>query len=225
MTRRSVLLPLLLLSFAACRAHQEPAPSQTAQVPAPSAPASAAPAAPAAPAGGDSGVGPISSRGEVAEAAAPVAGTKLDFQLPAGWVSEAPSSSMRLAQASIPGPGGPGEMGVFYFGPGHGGGVEDNLSRWVGQMEAGAGTAKPERGTLEANGLKISWIDVHGTLKPSSMGMGPSTPVADARLFGAVVEGTGGPWFFKVTGPDKTLGPQREPFFTMLKGLHPKANA
>jgi hypothetical protein len=170
-------------------------------------------------------VGPISSRGAVAEAAAPVAGTKLDFKLPAGWVSEAPSSSMRLAQASIPGPGGAGEMGLFYFGPGQGGGVQANLSRWAGQMDAGAGTTKPERGTLEANGLKITWIDVHGTLKPSSMGMGPSTPVADARLFGAVVEGPGGPWFFKVTGPDKTLGSQREPFFTMLKGVHPKANA
>jgi hypothetical protein len=239
MNRRSALLPILLLGATvvagvtgvACGGKQEsmsPAPAQTAQAEAPAAP-TAAPAASAP----DPGIGPISSRGTTPDAGAPstpasgpAAGdTKLQFDLPKAWSSETPGSSMRLAQASIPGPAGPGELGVFYFGNGQGGKVEDNLQRWTDQMEAGPGTPKPERGTLTANGLKVTWVDVHGTLKPSSMGMGPSSPVTDARLLGAVVEGSGGPWFFKATGPDKTLAPQRDAFFAMLKSARVAPNA
>jgi hypothetical protein len=132
---------------------------------------------------------------------------------------------MRLAQATIPGPAGAGDLAVFYFGAGQGGNVEANIERWIDQVEAAPGTPKPERGTLDANGLKVSWVDVHGTLKPNAMGMGPSTPVTNARLFGAVVEGPGGPWFFKVTGPDKTLAPQRDAFFAMLKTVRAAPNA
>jgi hypothetical protein len=244
MNRRSALLPILFLGATAlagitgiaCGNKQEAMPKaadSTAQAPAPAAaPApEAAPATPT-PATPDSGVGTISSRDATpnavpsAPASGPAAGdAKLQFDLPKGWTAETPGSSMRLAQAAIPGPAGAGELGVFYFGAGQGGKVEDNLQRWTDQMEAGPGTPKPERGTLSANGLKVTWVDVHGTLKPSSMGMGPSTPVTDARLLGAVVEGTGGPWFFKATGPDKTLGPQRDAFFNMLKSARVAPNA
>lgn len=238
MTRRAALLPILLLGLlglgtlgtAACRGKQEPPPAQAAKQPeeAPTAPEPARPAT--AP---DAGVGTISSRDTTPQGGAPAApapsgpaadNAKLQFDLPKGWTSETPKSSMRLAQATIPGPAGAGELGVFYFGAGQGGSVDANLERWTDQMEAGPGTPKPERGNLTANGLKVSWVDVHGTLKPSSMGMGPSTSVADARLFGAVVEGPGGPWFFKVTGPDKTLAPQRDAFFAMLKSVHAAPN-
>jgi hypothetical protein len=239
MTRRAALLPILLLGLlgvgtlglAACRGKQEPPPAQAAKQPeeAPAAPEPARPAT--AP---DAGVGTISSRDTTPQGSPPAApapsgpaadNAKLQFDLPKGWTSETPKSSMRLAQATIPGPAGAGELGVFYFGAGQGGSVDANLERWSDQMEAGPGTPKPERGNLTANGLKVTWVDVHGTLKPSSMGMGPSTPVTDARLFGAVVEGPGGPWFFKVTGPDKTLAPQRDPFFAMLKTVHAAPNA
>jgi hypothetical protein len=235
MTRRAALLPFLLLGFAACGGSQESHPAQDAQAVPAAAPAATAAAAPAAPAP-DSAVGAISSRGTaVPEAGAPTgpsvppsgpaAGNAgIHFDLPSGWVSEAPKSNMRLAQATIPGPAGSGELAVFYFGAGRGGGVEANIERWIDQVEAPAGAPKPERGTLEAHGLRVSWVDVHGTLKPSSMGMGPSTSVPDARLFGAVIEGPGGPWFFKATGPDKTLAPQREAFFTMVKSVRSAAN-
>jgi hypothetical protein len=254
MNRRSALLPILFLGATgiagitgiACGGKQEPMPSmpdQAAQAPAPAASGASPEAAPSAPATApDSGVGPISSRATTPDASAssapspsnappegPGAGAvsqaKLLFDLPKSWKAETPSSNLRLAQASIPGAAGPGELGVFHFGSGQGGSTDANLQRWTDQMEAGAGTAKPERGTLESNGLKVTWIDVHGTLKPSTMGMGPASPVTDARLFGAVVEGPGGPWFFKATGPDKTLGPQRDAFLALLKSARVAPNA
>lgn len=217
MSRNLILTSLLLLAFSACKGNDEAPSAATPESGAPVA-ESGAPAAPPADGGG---LAPLSSSGQaVPPAGAPGEGASagLDFDLPAGWQSEPPTSNMRLAQASFEGPGGPGQLAVFYFGPGGGGGVEANIQRWVEQMEVAPGT-EPKPETFDANGYRITLIDVSGTLKPSMMGSGPSTPQPDSRLLGAVVEGPGGPWFFKATGPESTLGPQREAFLAMLRGV------
>jgi hypothetical protein len=164
-------------------------------------------AAPAAP--------PASTSTQAASApgAASDAREGLIYALPSGWERVQPSSSMRLDQARIPGSAGPGELAVFFFGTGGGGGAEANLQRWIEQVEGGT----PARETFDANGLKVSIVDVSGTLQPSSMGSGPQSPQPNSRLIGAVVEGNGGPWFFKATGPADTLAAQREAFLTMLR--------
>jgi hypothetical protein len=228
MTRHALPLTLLLLSLCACGNHETAAPapeaSSSAAPPSMAETTTAAPAAPSSQPAGDAGIAPISSHGTVidpqpnSQQAAGAAGG-IDFDVPKSWQSEKPSTSMRLAQASIPGPGGPGELGVFYFGPGSGGSVEANINRWVGQME-GAGKPTPE--TFEVNDYRVTWVDVKGTMKASQMGMGPKTEQANARLFGGVVEGPGGPWFFKADGPDATLGPQRDAFVGMLKSVRGK---
>jgi hypothetical protein len=123
---------------------------------------------------------------------------------------------MRLAQALIPGPGGPATMVVFFFGVGGGGGVQANLDRWEGQMEA-SGLA--ERSQQTVDGLTVHRLLVRGTLLPSTMGAGPATPEPDSVLIAAVVEGAGGPWFIKVTGPAATLDPQMEAWEAVLESL------
>lgn len=216
MHRQIVLTSLLLLALAACKGNDEAPPA--------TAPEGSAPAAESgAPAEGGSPMAPLSSSGQaIPQAGAPgeTAGASggIDFDLPAGWTSEPPQSNMRLAQATFQGPGGPGQLAVFYFGPGGGGGVDANIERWIGQVDVAPGTT-PTPETFEANGYKVTMIDVRGTLMPSGMGMGPSTPQPDSRLLGAVVEGPGGPWFFKATGPEATLGPQREAFLAMLRSV------
>lgn len=222
MNRNALPLSLLLLSLCAC-GNREAAPPQNATE-APAAENSTAAPAPAAPSPGEA-PGPISSHGGSVEemppaTASPQAGGSIEFDIPKTWQSQPPSSNMRLAQAVIPGPGGPGELAVFYFGPGQGGGVDANIQRWVEQMES---PEQPKPETFEANGFRVTWIDVRGTLKPSMMGAGPSTPQPNSRLLGAVVEGPGGPWFFKVTGPDATLTPERDAFIGMLKSVRAKA--
>jgi hypothetical protein len=146
---------------------------------------------------------------------------QLSFVLPVGWQHVPPSSSMRVAQAVIPGPDGGAEMAVFHFGAGQGGDVDANLQRWVGQVEPDAGTA-PQRETFESNGLRVTWVEVRGTLKAGQMGMGPASAQPGSRLFGAVIEGDGGPWFFKASGPDTALGPQRDAFVAMLRSARPR---
>jgi hypothetical protein len=216
--RHIVLTSLFLLALCSCKGDEETS-AMAGEESAPVA-ESAAPAAP--PADGGSPIGPISSSGQaIPQAGAAGEGASaagIDFDLPAGWQSEPPQSNMRLAQATIEGPGGPGQLAVFYFGPGGGGGVDANIQRWIEQMEVAPGT-QPRPDAFDANGYKVTVIDVQGTMKPSGMGMGPSTPQPDSRLLGAVVEGPGGPWFFKATGPEATLGSQREPFLKMLRSV------
>lgn len=151
---------------------------------------------------------------------------RLQFELPAGWEKVTPSSTMRVAQASIPGPGGAAELAVFHFGAGQGGDIEANLQRWISQVVPDGGSSlggAPHRETFESQGLRVTVVDVKGTLQPGQMGMGPSAAQPNSRLFGAIVEGDGGPWFFKATGPDATLAPQRDAFAAMLRSAKPRS--
>lgn len=199
MIRKALLtIPVLLLPLAACGGEEAPPPDVTAEAP---------PAAQGAPA-------PMSSRSDAGQAQE----GSIQFDIPANWQQQPPASSMRLAQATIPGSGGPGDLAVFFFGPGGGGGVEANIQRWIDQMEPTPGS-NPQPESFDANGFRVTWIDVSGTLLPSNMGTGPATEQPNSRLFGAVVEGPGGPWFFKATGPEATLAAERENFLKMLRSV------
>lgn len=142
------------------------------------------------------------------------------FDRPAGWLFREPSSSMRLAEAEIPGDSGAALLTVFFFGAGGGGDIEANLQRWAGQIEVEAGT-EPSRESFEVGGFSVSTIAVEGTLLPSRMGGGPSEPAPGSKLVGAVVEGPGGPWFFKMTGPNETVSNAEPAFEAMLRSVRP----
>jgi hypothetical protein len=115
---------------------------------------------------------------------------------------------MRAAEYSVPRAAGDpedGECTVFTFGPGQGGSADDNIERWVKQLEPT--TAGPSRTTRTVNGMTVSRVDVSGTFTPMQMPGGPPShgPHTGWRLLGVVVEAPGGAWFFKVTGPDATV--------------------
>ncbi len=200
MIRKALLtIPVLLLPLAACGGEEAPAPDATAEAP---------PASQGVPA-------PMSSRGGEQQVAQE---GSIQFDIPGNWQQQPPSSPMRMAQATIPGSGGPADLAVFFFGPGGGGGVEANIQRWVDQMAPAPGS-NPQPETFDVNGFRVTWIDVSGTLLPSNMGTGPATEQPNSRLYGAVVEGPGGPWFFKATGPEATMSAERENFLKMLRSV------
>jgi len=154
------------------------------------------------------------------QAAGSAGAGQLDIELPDSWVKEPPSNSMRMLQASVPGDAGDGQLAVFYFGPGGGGGVEQNIQRWLGQVQPAEGS-QPTRDTFDANGLTIHTVEAKGTITPSRMSMTAETPAPEpnSMLLGAVVEGPGGPWFIKLTGPEATLEAQHDAFMDMVKNL------
>lgn len=144
---------------------------------------------------------------------------------PASWKAEAPRP-MRAATYSIApvaGDQGIAECVVNYFGPGQGGGVNANIERWRGQVVGADGkpaAAKIDKRTVR--GVPITVIDASGTY--AGMGgpmMGGSKPATGYRLIGAIVEGTGGSVFFKLTGPAKTIAAQQKNFEQLLASIQP----
>jgi hypothetical protein len=135
----------------------------------------------------------------------------LTFAKPDGWQKVATTSSMRTAQFALPraeGDGEDGELVVYYFGGG-GGSVDANIERWVGQIEqpggaSSAGAAKKE--TRQINGLTVSLVDVSGTYTAE---MAPGSAARHNkpgyRLRAAVIVTPQGPYFIKLTGPQKTI--------------------
>ena len=144
--------------------------------------------------------------------AAPVAAQpSLRYEPPAEWIEEPAASPMRVAQFRLPRvPGDPedGELVVFYFGGG-GGAVDANLQRWIGQMEQPDGRSSFEVAAttaFDANGLDVTLLDVPGTYVAAVRpGAAERLDKPDFRLLAAVVESPVGPWFFKLTGPARTI--------------------
>jgi hypothetical protein len=155
----------------------------------------------------------------------PTAAT-LKFDAPAGWVSKPPSSSMRLAEFTLPKVEGDSEdatLTVFFFGASQGGNVQANVDRWVGQMTQPDGRDSKDvakTSTLTSHGLAITLVDVTGTYT-AEMRPGSAEHFNEPgfRQCAAVVETSGGPYFVKLTGPVKTVAKWNDSFVAFLKSL------
>ncbi len=138
----------------------------------------------------------------------------LEKNLPRGWKKVTPASTMRLAQYKLPkasSDADEAECYVFYLG-GNAGGVDANVERWFGQF-----TDQKDKSTSSATSsgkLKITYAEVAGNMGASMMSGGGAKN--DYRLIGAIVETPAGPYFFKATGPDKSIKAQRDAIKTWL---------
>lgn len=152
-------------------------------------------------------------------------GGELNVDAPSSWTPRPPSSSMRRAQWAIPkaeGDDEDGEMILFFFGAGEGGGVADNLARWRGMFMTADGAPVAEdaatQDSFEVNGFKVTYLEVAGHYEQR---MAPGAPLlgtkSNQRMLAAVIEGEGGPWFLRGVGPDSTMAANREAFLEMLK--------
>jgi hypothetical protein len=140
------------------------------------------------------------------------------WTVPARW-QVAGAKPMRVATYTIPGAAGAeaGECGVFYFGTGQGGGVEENLARWVGQFE---GASAPKKSEKTVNGLKVHLIAVSGTyLSPSGPMMQSGGKKPGWSLSGAIVEAPEGNVFFKCVGPSATIQKSQPEIDELIKSV------
>lgn len=131
----------------------------------------------------------------------------LVLKVPEAWKKEKPSSNFRLIQFSIPAAEGDkdsGELALFKFGGG-GGQVKANIDRWIGQFHADGRKAKVTQGQMDDG--KYYFVELSGTFnKP----VGPpiqrrSEPTAGYRMLGVILGVESGIYYFKMTGPDKTV--------------------
>jgi hypothetical protein len=188
-----VLLPLALLSSAACSSNERAVERAT----------------------------PIASM--------PAERPSLLYDVPEQWIKETPSSRLRQAQYRVPrAEGDPedAELAVFYFG-GQAGSVQGNIDRWVGQFrhpDGSAVTRADEVSTKETNGIFFTIVEVNGTYNQATgpmMGGGEVIAKPNFRMLAAIAETSSGPWFFKLTGPEKTVETWEEEFDAFLETVRP----
>lgn len=142
---------------------------------------------------------------------AALAAGALTFTAPDGWRQSPSGSTMRVAEFVLPRAAGDVEdalLVVYYFG-GTGGSVEDNIKRWIGQVQQPDGrpsTAVAKREARTVNGLALTLVDVSGTyVAELAPGSARRNNRPNFRLRAGVVQTPKGPYFVKLTGPEKTI--------------------
>ena len=147
----------------------------------------------------------------------------LGYTVPEQWATQPPSNRMRLAQYDIPGPGGGASFTVYRF-PGGAGTVDQNVERWLGQFDPPEGKTLEEVSKVEKkeiDGLAVTQVEVSGNFGGQSMApmAAPEAPKSDMRMFAAIVEGQGDPYFVKVIGPNATLARWQPPLESLVASL------
>jgi hypothetical protein len=134
----------------------------------------------------------------------------LSFTAPDGWKRAPGSSSMRVAEFTLARAAGDTEdaqLIVYYFG-GSGGSVDANITRWVAQMRQADGkpVADAKRVSRTVNGLTVTLVDVAGTyVAETAPGAAERHNKPRFRLRAGIVDTPNGPYFIKLTGPEKTV--------------------
>jgi len=150
-------------------------------------------------------------------------GGELRFKAPDGWVSERPTSSMRVSQYQLPAAEGDAEAAslvVYYFGSGQGGSVDANLERWIGQMQTPGGSKeKAKTETTTVNGMKVTLLDVSGDYAGGDMAGGGAAAQnkPNFRMRAGVIETPKGAYFIKLVGPQKTVNRWDQGFQEFVK--------
>lgn len=135
----------------------------------------------------------------------------LRFLLPKSWERVQPTSPVRTMESRIPRARGDkedGELILFQFGTATGGGVSDNVERWYAQFTQPDGRPSREAAivsTRMVHGPSVKLIDLSGTFRPQ-LGPMEHSSKPGYRLLGAVVEGEGGPWFWRGAGTGRDDG-------------------
>jgi len=211
---RMLLLPAVLLAcaLAACGQNYSDKPAEAALAEKNLTPvAAASPALQAATAN-------VPSYGETSASGDEQEWEHVKTTVPAGWQAQKPSSSMRIAQYSIPAVHG-GESASLAVFAGNMGSVDDNVTRWIGQFTQPDDSVSKSRrwDLLSDGGLEVTLVDASGTYN-GGMGRGGG-PVEDYRVLGAIVTTRSTYLYLKLLGPETELADLVKPFEQMIRSM------
>jgi hypothetical protein len=142
------------------------------------------------------------------------------MDVPPAWEKQEPTSRMRQLQMSIPKNGADTEDAelVGFLMPG-GGGIEQNLQRWVMQM-GGEGSLKGRKKIKTAGGVEAEIAELEGAYAAMSPLDGSAMPAkADYKMLGAFVPTLSGEIYLKLTGPKNTIDANKAAFEKMIETL------
>ncbi|MEX0704579.1 MAG: hypothetical protein WD069_20940 [Planctomycetales bacterium] len=132
--------------------------------------------------------------------------------VPDSWRQTEPASRLRLAQFEVPpvmGDKEQTELVVFSF-PGGGGGVDENIQRWVDQFEAEGREVKLTQAKSPQG--EYYFADIQGTYQ---MPVGPpiqrqTKRLEGARMFGLILKTDKGVYYLRMAGPRYTVSAQAD---------------
>ena len=149
----------------------------------------------------------------------------LHFDAPIDWVRVNPNSAIRVAQFGLPraeGDSEDAELVVYYFGA-DGGTVAANIERWTDQMVQPDGRSSADVATttsFEVSDLPVTVLDVPGIFAAEVQpGSSMHYFKRGFHLKAAVVETPKGPYFFKLTGPARTVAIWNSKFTNFLESI------
>jgi hypothetical protein len=165
---------------------------------------------------------PASSAAAAAQKPATPAGpTEIAWDAPATWQKAENPSPMRKATYKIPKAVGDAEDAELSISQA-GGSVDMNVKRWEGQFET-KGPDASKRTERKVGDLKVTMVEIKGVFNGSGMPGGPpAAPKPNFALLGAIIETAGAPWFFKLTGPEKTVEASKADFERFVDSIRPK---
>ncbi|MGD9688631.1 MAG: hypothetical protein AB7K52_03285 [Phycisphaerales bacterium] len=135
----------------------------------------------------------------------------LKWAVPATWEKAPTSSSMRIAEFNA------GGVNIRFFAIG--GPVQQNLTRWRGQVANPIKGPESREMTAAGGALKVHLLKVTGTYA----GMGPSgapvPPQDNTRFLGAIIEGAPQPIQVVATGPADQVEDMEKAWEMMLAGV------
>jgi hypothetical protein len=151
----------------------------------------------------------------------------LKYTAPSGWTTKTPSSSMRLAEWTLPKAGSDTEdalVTVYFFGANMGGNAQANIDRWIGQFSQPDGKSSKEVAKtatgLTSSGLKTTTVDVRGTyVAEVTPGSAEHFNKPGWRQIATLIETPGGPHFVKVVGPAATLAKWEASVTAFIKSI------
>jgi hypothetical protein len=97
-----------------------------------------------------------------------------------------------------------------------GGGVDENIERWVGQFD---GSPNYARRVLTVHGMKVTRVEITGTFLAPDSEMQSQGKRPNWKLLGAIAEGPQGAVFFKFTGPAGVIDGASKAFDGLLASL------
>ena len=144
--------------------------------------------------------------------------SEFTFQRPEKWEAVETASAMRKAQLKINDAEKKtsAEIVFFHFGAGGGGGLQANIDRWYRQFEGSREAIKARSEEAKVGKHKITYVQAEGTFN-SGMPGGPTTPMKDYALRGAIIESGEGDVFVKLTGPAALVKASEADFKKMVE--------
>jgi len=143
--------------------------------------------------------------------------SEFTFNRPGSWDWVEVQSQMRKAQLKLTAKDAkePGEVIFYFFGP-QSGGTKANVERWFGQFQEGRDKINAKTTEKKFAKAMVTYVSAEGTYKSGMPGAVP-TPKPGFALLGAIVEGSEGSVFVRMTGPAALVKGARPDFEKMIE--------